>query len=283
MNVIFGCEAVWNNGPTQLLRDIFKVTETSGVEQLETAVEQSKFKWSRPKKLELWHFYSILNRPQRMALTKIIKHSDLAKEKLPTKQHYDAVVVLGAATSRAKIRIEFLIKIYNMGITWDKVYLLGSTSDLRTGKGTDRQVAEVIENNGIAPTEIEMVKYTSQEIKMPESLRAIPLQPIQAGERADGSRAELEDTLAELLKVAGDIQGKSFLFIANNPFICFLDAEAKRVLEKSGVNIETVGEEMRAEPMENVLDSVVKCLINIQRTIDRRNGHEETSCSIGVC
>lgn len=261
----FGCEAIWNNGPTQLLKDIFKITETSGVEQLETAIEQSKFKWVRPKKLELWHVYSVLNRPQRMALTKIIKHSDLAKEKLPQKQHYDAVVVLGAATSRARVRIEFLIKLYKMGTTWDKVYLLGSTRDLRTGKGTDQQMAQILGKNGIAPTEIEMVKYTWQEIQMPESLRDIPVQPIQAGERADGSRAELEDTLAELLKVAGDIQGKNFLFIANNPYICFLDAEAKRVLEKSGVNVETVGEEMRAEPMENVLDAVVKCLINMQR------------------
>ncbi len=265
MNVIFGCETIWNNGPTQLLRDIFKITETSGVEQLETAVEQSKFKWVRPKELELWHVYSVLNRPQRMALTKIIKHSDLAKEKLPQKQHYDAVVVLGAATSRARVRVEFLIKLYKMGITWDKVYLLGSTRDLRTGKGTDQQMAQTLGNNGIAPTEIEMVKYTWQEIQMPESLRDIPVQPIQAGERADGNRAELEDTLAELLKVAGDIQGKNFLFIANNPYICFLDAEAKRVLEKSGVNVETVGEEMKAEPMENVLDAVVKCLINMQR------------------
>ena len=112
VNVIFGCEAIWDNGPTDLLRDIFKITETDGVENLETAIEQSK-KWIRPKNLELWHAYSILNGAQRIALAKRIKHSDLAKEKMPKKQHYDAVILLGAATSRVRVRIEFLIKLYN--------------------------------------------------------------------------------------------------------------------------------------------------------------------------
>lgn len=262
--MIFGCEAIWDNGPTELLRDIFKITETEGVENLETAIEQSK-KWIRPKNLELWHAYSILNGAQRIALAKRIKHSVLAKEKMPKKQHYDAVILLGAATSRVRVRIEFLIKLYKMGIAWDKVYLLGSTRDLKMGNGTDQQIAQILESNNIAPTEIEMVKYEWQETKMSDSLRAIPTQSIQAGARADGARAELEDTLAELLKVAGDLKGKTFLFIANNPFIFFLDAEAKRVLEKSGVNVETVGEEMKAEPMENVLDAVARCLINMQR------------------
>lgn len=265
ISATFCCEAIWDNGPTQLLQDIFKITETQGVETLETAIEQSKFKWIRPKKLELWHAYSILDNTQRCALIKKIKDSDLAKEKMPKKQHYDVVIVLGAATSRVKARIEFLLKLYKMGIAWDKVYLLGSTRNLKIGNGTDQQIARILESNGISPTEIEMVKYIWQETEMPESLRAIPIQSIQADAHSDGTRAELTDTLAELLKVVGDVQGKNFLFIANNPFICFLDAEAKRALEKSGVNVETVGEEMKAESMENVLDAVVRCLINMQR------------------
>lgn len=264
VNVIFGCEAIWDNGPTQLLRDIFAITETDGVENLETAIQQSN-KWIRPKGLELWHAYSILNGSQRIALAKRIKHSDLAEEKMPKKQYYDAVILLGAATSRVRARIEFLIKLYKMGIAWDKVYLLGSTRNLKMGNGTDQQMAQILESKGVTSTEIEMVKHIWQETKMPGSLRTIPMQSIQADARADGTRAELEDTLAELLKVAGDIQGKTFLFIANNPFICFLDAEAKRALEKSGVNVETVGEEMKVEPLENVLDAVVRCLINMQR------------------
>jgi hypothetical protein len=71
---IFSCEAIWNNGPTQLLKDIFKIMDVSGVETLETAVQQSNFRWIRPKGLERWDVYSLLDNTQRVALTKKIKH-----------------------------------------------------------------------------------------------------------------------------------------------------------------------------------------------------------------
>ncbi len=265
-STIFGCEAIWNNGPTALLKEIFRVTQTEGIDTLETAVEKSS-KWTRPKKLELWHVYSILDRSQRIALTKIIKHSDLAKEKLPKKQHYDVVIVLGAATSRVKVRIAFLIHLYEKGITWDKIYLLGSTRDLKIGNGADQQMAEVLKSKNIATTEMAMVEYLWQQTKMPESLKNIPIQSMQVGERPDGTRADTEETLTGMVKNAGDIKDKNFLFISNNPYICLHDSVAKRVLEKSGANVETVGEAMRSEPVENVLDTIVKCLTNMQRAV----------------
>ena len=266
MNSIFCCEAIWNNGPTDLLKDIFKITEIQWVETLETAIKQSNFRWIRPKGLERWDVYSLFGNAKRSALTKKIKHSAIAKEKMPLKKYYDAVVVYGATTSRVKARIGFLVHLYNKGITWDKIYLLGSTRDLKIGNESDQEMAKVLEKKGIAATEMTMMDHLWQQTKMPEQLRAISVVSIQSGECPDGTRANTEDTLVDMLKDSGDVKEKSFLFISNNPYICYQDAVAKRVLGEYGVVVETVGEAMTPdEKMENVLDTVARCLTNMQR------------------
>ncbi|MEI6628123.1 MAG: hypothetical protein WCN27_01775 [Alphaproteobacteria bacterium] len=143
---VFGCEAIWNNGPTQLLRDIFEISEIDNVDDLKFATQQANFRWIRPKGYERWHIYSILNDSQREKLTKIIKKSALAKAKMPTKKHYHAVVVLGATTARVKKRMEFLMQLANHGVTWEKVFLLGSTRDLNVGTEQGQRMEIFLKN-----------------------------------------------------------------------------------------------------------------------------------------
>jgi hypothetical protein len=86
-----------------------------------------------------------------------------------------------------------------------------------------------------------------------------------SGERPDGTRANTEDTLRDMTKDFGNVQGKNFLFVSNNPYICYQDAVSKKVLGQYGMSIETVGAAMSSgETMENVLDTVARCLTNIR-------------------
>lgn len=265
VSTIFSCEAIWNNGPTQLLKDIFKIMNVSGVEKLETAVKQSNFRWIRPKGLERWDIYSIFDNEQRATLSKKIKYSSLAKEKMPLKKHYDAIVVLGATASRVKSRMEFLTRIYKAGITCDKIYLLGSTRDLKIGTEADKEMAKSLKAKSAETTEMAMMKEFWQQNVVLNSIEHITVVAIQSGERPDGTRAKTEDTLRDMAKDFGDVQGKNFLFISDNPYICYQDAVAKKILVPYGVNIETVGAVMTSqESMENVLDTVARCLTNIQ-------------------
>jgi hypothetical protein len=130
--VIFGCESIWDNGPTQLLKEIFAITKIKDTEDLEKAIKKSTFRWIRPKFMERWHSYSLLDKSQRNELEKLIKNSDLAKVKMPKKNHYDVVVVLGGVAERVQMRINFLINLHNQGVTFDKIYLLGSTRNIKT-------------------------------------------------------------------------------------------------------------------------------------------------------
>ncbi len=261
---VFGCEAIWNNGPTQLLRDIFEITEIDNVEDFKFATQQANFRWIRPKGYERWHIYSILNDSQRAKLTKIINKSALAKAKMPTKKHYHAVVVFGATTTRVKTRMEFLMKLANQGVTWDKVFLLGSTRDLNTGPDHDQKMAIFLKMMGEAETEMVMLEYLWKQLNKPKFCLNIPVISIQSGNRSDGTRANTEDTLVEMVKKIENAQGKNILFISNNPYICYQDAVAKKVLNSFGVLVETVGEAMvSGESMENVLDTTASCLTNI--------------------
>ncbi len=262
---IFSCEAIWNNGPTQLLKDIFKIMDVSGVETLETAVQQSNFRWIRPKGLERWDVYSLLDNTQRVALTKKIKHSSLAREKLPLKKHYDALVILGATTARVKSRIEFFKKLHKQGITFDKIYLLGSTRDLKIGTESDKEMAKTLEAKNLEASEMNMINELWLQAR-PDSLKNILVVAVQAQQRPDGTRANTEDTLKDMMIDFVETKGKSILFISNNPYICYQDAVEKKVLKPYGIAVETVGEAMtKEETMENVLDTVARCLTNIQK------------------
>ncbi len=260
---IFSCEAIWNNGPTQLLKDIFSITEVANVDDLKFATQQANFRWIRPKGLERWHIYSLLDDPQRIKLTKIIKNSALAKVKMPIKKHYDAVVVYGATTSRVKTRIEFLLKLAKQGVTWDKIFLLGSTRDLNTGPDADQQMAKLLKTKGVAETEMAMMQYLWNQAIKQKLCATVPVVSIQSGERPDGTRANTDDTLVDMAKNIDHVKGKNILFISNNPYICYQDAVAKSVLKSHYVAVETVGDAMDKESMENVLDTIARCLTNI--------------------
>lgn len=261
---IFGCEAIWNNGPTQLLQEIFKITEIDGVDDLKTATKQSNFRWIRPRGLERWHLYSILDESQRAKLTKKIKHSAVAKAKMPTKKHYYAAAVFGATTARVKTRIDFLLRLAKLGITFEKIYLLGSTRDLNTGPEADQQMAGVLKAHGIPMTEMAMMEYLWNQAQKPNSLKTLPVISSSSGQLPDGTRANTDDNLIDMAKNIDDIKGKNILFISNNPYICYQDAVAKRILQSYGATIETVGDAMSAESMENVLDTIARCLTNMQ-------------------
>ena len=273
---LFSSEAIWNNGPTQLLKDIFAIMGIEGVENLETAARQADFRWSRPKNLEYWDFYTLSEGDQRKALVKKIKESALVKAKIPSKKHYYAVVVLGATAGTVKARIAFLLGLYDKaGISFDKIYLLGSTRDLKVGNKSDKEMVKTLEKKGLATTEIEMMNEIWQQTQMPDALKQIPVVQVQAGERSDGMRASTEDTIMEMVKDGQNLKGKSFLFVSDNPYICFQDAIAKKTLTPYGIEVETVGEgvnnqKMLDEKIENVLHSVARCLTNVKAWVDAK-------------
>jgi len=91
---------------------------------------------------------------------------------------------------------------------------------------------------------------------------SIPIESYQANYHTDRAKPMTEDVIKVILLNNLSVNGKSFLFISSNPYICYHDAVAKKVLKPHGVTVETVGDTQH-QPVENVLDTVARCLINL--------------------
>lgn len=262
---IFGCEMLWNKGPTQLLEEIFKIVKIKNGSDLENAISQSTSKWIRPKFMASWHAYSLLDRKQRTELSDLLKRSDLTKGKMPRLKHYDAVVIIGCSATHVQNRINFLIKLHNLGITFDKIYLLGLRSDLKIGADADEKMAPTFNKEKAVLEKITKVEYLWHQTPKPESLKSIPFKSFKT-RKDSGSTKTSTEAILELMLSDECAKGKNFLFISNSHNICYHDAMVKKALEPYEACIETVGDAMmQDETTEKALVSVAKCLFHMRR------------------
>lgn len=266
----FSCNAIWkagaenDSGPTQLLKDIFEITNIKNNGSLENAVRQTQFKWLRPQFMERWHHYRLLDNRQRRDLETLIKDSALTKEKTPTQKHYDAVILCCGWSFFVQKRIDFLVKLYKQGLTFDKFYLLGCDRSLKSSPDEEKKLIPLLKQKNIALEEVALVEYLWQQTDMPEALKTFPLKLYKVSKRQDGLRSTLCDALMLMVRNEKITKGESFLLITNNPYICMHDAVAKKILAPYEINIETVGAAMEKETLENVLDSIARCLYNLK-------------------
>ncbi len=273
----FASNAIWkigagaDSGPTQLLKNIFEITKIKNDGNIENVIKQTSFRWLRPKFMERWHRYCSLDREQKKELGELIKNSVLDKEKLPKQKHYDVLVVCCGWYPIIQKRIDFLIKLHNQGITFDKIYLLGTTRPLKNGPDDEKKLIPLLKQKNIKLNEMAMIEYLWHQTLMPDSLRSIPVELFNATKSSDGFRATMADVLKVMINNIKITKGSNFLLVTNNPYICMHDAVAKKVLEPYEVNVETVGAAMEGEELEDVLDSIARCLYNLQPSLKPAN------------
>jgi hypothetical protein len=181
---------------------------------------------------------------------------------MPKEKHYNAVVICCGWFSVTQRRIDFLIKLHNKGITFDKIYLLGTVRSLRNGPEDERKLIPLLKQKKITLDEMSMIEYLWQQTAIPDSLKSIPIKSHKAVKGLDG-RPTQHDALTVMVNNTKIIKGEKFLIITNNPYICMHDAIAKKVLGPYEINVETVGPAMEAESIEDVLDSIARCLYNL--------------------
>ena len=262
---IYGCEAIWNKGPSELLMNIFKVLEVDSVSDLAAAKELSHKKMKRPKDKERWDNYQTVTDLQKEKLKLILFNSALTIRVTPSKNVYDAVTVFGATLSRVKNRLNYFVELMNNGLVFKTVYLLGSDRDLRSGNLEDQIYSNQLVQKGINPTEMQMMICVWEDMKEKHSaLKEVRVIFVEARKKRDGNRPGTIDTLEAMVKLAQDTKGKSFLFVSNNPYIAYQDAVCKQFFKNHGAIVETVGDAASEnESIENILDSVAMTLYNI--------------------
>ncbi len=256
-------DSIWKNGePTQLLRDIFAILSLPPIENLEMATLIANQKFIRPRDKERWDGYQTISEIERKKLEPLLRNSPLTCRIMPKQKRYESIVILGATSAAVEKRYKFLFDLSEQGICSEKIYLLGSTRELKTGNASDQEFAKQLEALSIPTTEMEMMLKIWDQLEKPALFRTVVPIPVQAPNHPDGTRANTEDTLNALIELNDDL--KQVLIISNNPYVSYQHAVCRKVLGKHDLAIETMGDAASIEErIENILDSIARTLTNL--------------------
>lgn len=259
---IFGSEVIWKNGPTDLLREIFKITEIKNVDDLESVISQTTSKWLRPRFMEKWHGYSLLDKHKKEELTKLIKGSDLSKERPPKQKHYSAAIIMGYSKERIQKRINYLIKLCEQGIVFDKIYFLGATRNFKISTEVGQSAPSNFSKKNV-PIE-DLWDQTSKS----ELFKKIPIEIIKVHKISTKFGATSEKLLKTVMeRYKGETRGKKILIVADGRSAGSRASLSERVLKPYGIEPETVWQacSIDDESIEDVLVGISKCLLHLRR------------------
>jgi hypothetical protein len=175
------------------------------------------------------------HRPELMAA---IANTGMLSEVKPSRKHYDHAVVLGAMQGGVDNRLNALKDLWDEGVRFDQVHLLGSERPLVPEQ---EPIATIPGADGHKlATEIQMMQalYYEKREAWPDELKNIPVFAVNTGNKQNGARADTRDTLAAWVD-AKPRPGRA-LVISSQPYVEYQDSVVKSVLPAS-FNAETIG------------------------------------------
>lgn len=219
---------------------------------LADVVEKTQAQWLRQAGKERWEVSSRVIKDQDFFLS-LLGNLGFIAEVAPEQQQYDYAVLLGATLEAFRNRLHYLITLWQQGVRFNKVVLLGGQRSLEKdfeGKGAllDRTNAYLPirsdwQLTGELPTtEMQMMMLVYEQAVMPESMRKVPLVMVDSPmrQRPDGSlaRPTTVDTVNDWLQTK-PVPG-SCLVISNQPFVQYQHSVVKTPLPGEFF-VETVG------------------------------------------
>lgn len=186
----------------------------------------------RSRGKERWEI-SDIHEDKRIAIIETFEQMGILDTLLPTKTHYNYVLVHGATLDRAQTRMFFLIDLYNHGIRFDAIIILSGKRLL-----TDDEKKRL---NYAAENEYEMVQVVWNQLDLPEGLKQLPTLFVDSPMKEKNGvilRPTTADTIITWLK--SDPKPGSALTISNQPFCDYQDCVTRTYMPNS-FEIETVG------------------------------------------
>ncbi|MDR3647192.1 MAG: hypothetical protein P4L22_06640 [Candidatus Babeliales bacterium] len=252
--------------PTQALLDILEATKVEHNGTLSNIVKLTQEKWIRKPSTERWQMEEIDGLDKNAMLEKLNKINSV-KEVAPQEEHYDYVLLLGAAAPRVKSRLDYLLELWNEGISFDKVVLLGSDRVLDSKIESEEIILELCPNTNnrkLPKNEIELLNYMYSNL--PEDFKkSVQLELVESKgtKNADGTvkRATTGDTIIDWLKNS-PVEG-SCLAISNAPFTGYQDSVLRTFLPKE-FSLETAGHKAGEITVAVYLDNLARWLYQEQ-------------------
>lgn len=178
-------------------------------------------------------------RQHRTELIEALRDAGMIDEIKPARKHYDHVLLLGAIEGETAGRFEKMKQLWEQGIRFDKIHMLGS----------ERRLHPELEpsSNTTGPegtpvsTEMRMMEshYYDTKSQWPSGLENVRIFEVNTYNKAGGERPNTQDTVISWKNThpeAGEV-----LVISSQPFSRYQDAAVKSVLP-SAFHVETVGD-----------------------------------------
>jgi hypothetical protein len=241
--------------PTQSLLKILNALDVPNNGTLDDIVRATQKHWIQSGK-ERWEFEEVaIKDPQN--ILGLLKETGCIDEIQTKENSYDYALLLGATAPRVETRLNFLIKEWNRGVRFKRLIFL-------TGQRMLDPKIETFPDH--IKTETDMISFLYRQKDLPEGMRKIPLEIIDAPahklENGKMRRPNTKDTLVEWLK-QNPAPGKC-LFISNQPYVGYQDAVCRLELPDDFI-IETIGPE--ADPsctFAQYLDNLARWLFQLR-------------------
>ncbi len=265
-----------DNHPTKSLKKLLQLSGiTAEVQTLQDAVNETQKNWLRKPSQERWHIEEQFE-TQRGKFIPLFKQLGIMQEVRPTKKHYKYAVLLGATIYRTRTRLAYLIDIYNSGVTFDHIIILGGQRPLDPSIERTQDLVQITDSNlslrkgwtqpDVLPTnENEMMQFIFDQTELPFDRNIITFVDTPMQRTKDGSirRPNTGDTFATWLTQKPS--PGSCLVISNQPYVSYQDTVARTYLPLR-FNVETVGESAPDSMKISVtLDNIARWLYQLKQ------------------
>jgi hypothetical protein len=206
----------------------------------------------------------------RGALLIALNDAGAISEVKPRLKSYKHVLLLGAMEPTAETRMDSIKQLWEEGIRFDNIHLLGNERPL---DGTQERIANIPGKTGeTLATETQMLKasYYDKRNNWQESLKQVSTFAVNSFD-VDGRPANTRDTIQTWLDANPEPASGDVLVISNQPYLRYQDAAAKSVLPAS-FNVETAGAAIEPEQVNIALamDSIARQIdVNFDKLVEK--------------
>jgi hypothetical protein len=208
------------------------------------------------------------------------------QEVRPTETNYEYALVLGGAVDRVRLRLGYLRTLWNCGVRFKSLVMLGGQRKLTAPGETSENFLNV--NNGIVPsradwlatkplptTESAMMDWVYDQIDLPDEMRAVPVVRIdtalQKNQQGATVRPITNDTITSWLNMHPN--PGAALAISDAPFIGYQHAVMRTLLPDT-FSVETVGSASTSS-LPVILDSLARRLYAEQKLHEKQKVDDE--------
>jgi hypothetical protein len=245
-------ELIATKQPPKELLDLLEHCAIKHNGSITDIIEKTQHAWLRKPSIERWQY----DLPEKISLSIALPHFEklgMLQEVIPSHMVYDYALILGATTNRVRNRLAYLVHLWQQGIRFKIIVLLGSkrpldpTADSTAMLNNIPQQGLPTRKNWQAPTplpttECAMMRMIFDQVEMPDEikkcLRMIVNSPQIKMPNGITRRATTADTIIDWLKQ--NPHPGSCLFISNQPYVGYQHTVVQVLLPKS-FTIDTVG------------------------------------------